>query len=428
MKKLLSRGLPLIIAAVICVSLLPVTAGALREPESAPNIDSASGWAQESINSAFSKGFIPVDLQGDYTSIITRQEFCRMAVKWVEYATGTSIDNLLRAKGLTRDPGAFSDTNDPDILAAFALGITNGTGNGRFTPNGAFSRQQAATMIMNTCRAIGADVSHPAPSGFADLGSAAAWAVDGINFVRANGIMQGTGSNNFSPNAAYTREQSIITFDNTKHTVLPGLNGPDTTPTPESTPNPRPTPPPPRVWPPVPNAATIYESFTIQIGDDMTINRLYEYLFFKGSKGKNSGLDKIGYTTFNMTTGTDMTGTAVYVRGHQVGTGDFIDFVIGDDVVYRATFTVNNDPLQLTLTLKVGESVHPGSVVDLSGGAYGYSLLNGPSYGDAHGTVSGVAAYSYQAGRITGLAPGTTVFEYLRGNGRRIDLTVTVVE
>ena len=185
-------------------------------------IDSASIWAREEINVAVAKGFVPADLQGSYANIITRAEFCRMAIKWVEYSTGKSIDAILSERNLLRNPNVFTDTSDPDILAAFALGITSGTGNNQFSPNGEFSRQQAATMIMNTCRVVGANVSNPPASGFADMGSAASWAVDGIDFVRANGIMQGTGSNNFSPTATYTREQSIITFNNINYDTLPG--------------------------------------------------------------------------------------------------------------------------------------------------------------------------------------------------------------
>ena len=177
-------------------------------------LGSASDWARDSITAAISKGFVPADLQGSYKDVITRLEFCRMAVKWVEYATGKDIDALLSEKGLSRDPDAFNDTNDSDVLAAFALGITGGTGIGRFSPEGEFDRQQAARMIMNTCSAIGANVDDPPDSGFADLGNASDWAIDGINFVRANGIMQGTGSNNFSPLEYYTREQSIITLNN----------------------------------------------------------------------------------------------------------------------------------------------------------------------------------------------------------------------
>ena len=168
------------------------------------------------------KGFVPADIQSNYTNVITRQEFCRMAVKWVEYATGKSIDAVLSERGLSRDPNAFSDTNDPDILAAFALGITSGTGGGRFTPDGQFSREQAATMIMNTCKVVGANVLNPPTSNFTDLNVASSWAVDGINFVRANGIMQGTVTDppTFSPKTNYTREQSIITFNNITHNDL----------------------------------------------------------------------------------------------------------------------------------------------------------------------------------------------------------------
>lgn len=177
-------------------------------------IYTASTWAREGITSAIGKGFVPADIQNNYTSVITRQEFCRMAVKWLEYSLGKNIDAILSEKGLTRDPKAFTDTSDPDILAAFALGITSGTGNNQFAPNGQFNREQAATMIRNTCKAAGMDVSNVASAGFADIGTASTWAVDGVNFVRNAAIMQGTGNNNYSPKATYTREQSIITFNN----------------------------------------------------------------------------------------------------------------------------------------------------------------------------------------------------------------------
>jgi hypothetical protein len=89
-------------------------------------IDTASSWARESITTALSKGFIPAEIQNNYTNVITRAEFCRMAIKWVEYATGKSIDTILTERGLSRNPNAFTDTSDPYILAAYALGITIG--------------------------------------------------------------------------------------------------------------------------------------------------------------------------------------------------------------------------------------------------------------------------------------------------------------
>jgi hypothetical protein len=203
---------------ILVVGIIPITPILV-----APNIDNASSWARDGITQAVAKGFVPSDLQSNYTNVINRQEFCRMAVKWLEYATGQPIDIILANRGLSRNPNAFTDTNDPDVLAAFALGITSGVGNNQFNPSGQFNREQAATMIMNTVRALGADVSNPPSSGFVDLSIASSWAIDGINYVRANGIMQGVGDNRFDPLSLYTREQSIITFNNIDFNALLGV-------------------------------------------------------------------------------------------------------------------------------------------------------------------------------------------------------------
>lgn len=196
----------------------PVLQGLPAPKMAAPNLSTASTWAREGIQAAYEKGFIPAGIQNNYTNVITRQEFCRMAVKWLEYKLGKNIDSILSEKGLSRNQNAFADTSDSDILAAFALGITSGTGNNQFTPDGKFSREQAATMIRNTCKAAGIDLSNTASAGFTDMNTASIWAVDSINFCRNNGIMSGTSSTPllFSPKGTYTREQSIITFNNIK--------------------------------------------------------------------------------------------------------------------------------------------------------------------------------------------------------------------
>lgn len=188
---------------------------------SAPNLETASQWAWGEIISAYNKGFIPEEVQENYYSIITRREFCRMAVMFVEYTFNKHINDILAERGLSRNLGVFSDTSDPYILAASALGITNGTKAptetqpGTFTPDGQFSRQEAATMLMRTCKAIGMDIENPPVSDFTDLYAAYTWAQDGINFVRARGIMQGTSTTSpvFNPRGTYTRQESIITFD-----------------------------------------------------------------------------------------------------------------------------------------------------------------------------------------------------------------------
>ena len=146
----------------------------------------------------------------------------------MEYALDKSVADIVTERGISeRMEHTFNDTTDSSILAAYRLGITSGSvaptadKPGQFNPNGQFTRQEAATMIMNTCKAIGADVSNPPTSDFADLDKVASWARPGVNFVRANRIMSGDGTN-FNPAGLYSRQESIITFNNIKPETLPG--------------------------------------------------------------------------------------------------------------------------------------------------------------------------------------------------------------
>jgi len=191
-------------------------------PGEAAVIDAtASEWAPDLLKKAFAKNYIPVEIRGNYSYIITRAEFCRMAIRWLEVKTGKYIDAILTERGLVINYDAFQDTSDPDVLAAYALGLISGTvapdGStpGTFSPGGIISREQAAALIRNICRVAGMDVSNVAPVGYEDIDTASDWAVDGIHFCYAQGIMTGTNTDPllFSPTAMYTREEGIIAFD-----------------------------------------------------------------------------------------------------------------------------------------------------------------------------------------------------------------------
>lgn len=216
------RLIALAVVFVLSFSLVPV---AIAAP-----IDTADDWARERIIEAIAKGFVPAEIQGDYGDVITRLEFCSLAVKWMEYALNRSIEELLEENGVSRNIAAFSDTSDPDILAAYSLGIINGevapttTTSGIFNPDGSFTRQQAAVMATHICSAIGANVLNPQAADFEDMELAASWAISGINFVRANGIMTGITSEPpyfFNPNGTFTRQQSILLFHNINPKSLP---------------------------------------------------------------------------------------------------------------------------------------------------------------------------------------------------------------
>lgn len=188
---------------------------------SAPNLDTADTWAQSEITSAVRKGFVPTDLQNNYKSTITREQFCRMAVMYLEYATGKDIDTILSERNLTIDEDAFEDTDNKYILAAYALEITKGTSApsegkpGVFDPNGSFNREMASTMLARVSKVLGEDTENAAGAGYTDISSASNWAVNSINFCYASGVMKGTSTTplKFSPKEAYTIQQSIATFD-----------------------------------------------------------------------------------------------------------------------------------------------------------------------------------------------------------------------
>src|SRR5699024_4448555 len=102
-----------------------------------------------------------------------------------------------------------------DVLAAFALGIVQGVGGGRYAPSSTLTRAQAVTMLgrvyeLLATGAVGDGSSLPAESEpFVDDGDIAAWAKHYVYFFVANGVVDGMGGNRFAPNGTMTREQAL---------------------------------------------------------------------------------------------------------------------------------------------------------------------------------------------------------------------------
>ena len=170
------------------------------KPNPEPAGDQPSSWAQEQVHAAVEAGLVPESLQARYTQTATRAEFCALAVELYETVTGSEITQR----------AAFSDTSDVNVQKMAGIGVIGGIGNNQFNPNGELTREQAATILVRLADAMGS----PLPEGtasFADNASISSWALEAVGRAKAGGIMDGTGSNQFSPQGAYTREQSIMT-------------------------------------------------------------------------------------------------------------------------------------------------------------------------------------------------------------------------
>ncbi|MCL2046899.1 MAG: transglutaminase domain-containing protein [Oscillospiraceae bacterium] len=187
----------------------------------APDLVSADSWARPEIRDAYYKGFVPTQIQRNYSNVISRQEFCILAVRYIEYITGESYKTLLADMGKSIDYNTFDDTENEYILAAYTLGITTGTRAptesrpGSFTPTGWFSREEAATMLVRICMLLEMNIIESDDVGYIDIGNAAPWAVDSINTCYTNGLMTGTSIDplRFNPKARFTRQESIAVLN-----------------------------------------------------------------------------------------------------------------------------------------------------------------------------------------------------------------------
>ena len=166
-----------------------------------------SSWAREDVYAAIDQGLVPADLQKNYTGGIARQDMAAVVVCLLEQVSGQSIEDFLADQGLATDPNTCTDTRDPDVLAASALGILGGVGEGRFAPERILTRGQIGAILNRTAQALGVGTqgySHH----FTD--TAGHWCDGELGWPYAKGIVDGVGGGRFNPDGPLTTEQAIV--------------------------------------------------------------------------------------------------------------------------------------------------------------------------------------------------------------------------
>lgn len=170
-----------------------------------PAYSDASPWAQPELDKADNLGIITDTLRGsDMTKPITREEFAEVAVKFYEMVTGNKAE--------PHPTKTFLDTNNPEVLKAFNLGITVGVGDGtKFEPKSYLLRQQMAAMItrtLTTCfEGLVLDIS--GQPDFLDQKEFAGYAINPAKFMAKYKITVGDGKGNFIPNNNCSRQEAI---------------------------------------------------------------------------------------------------------------------------------------------------------------------------------------------------------------------------
>ena len=133
MRKYLSA---ILAGVVLCTSL------ALPSSAVSVSADAVDPWAAELVNRAVKENLVPECLSGkDLRENITRAEFAAMAVKLYEAMS------LEQAE--LPDYNPFQDTDDPEVLKAFELGIVSGMTANTFCGDELVTREQAVKLAPN---------------------------------------------------------------------------------------------------------------------------------------------------------------------------------------------------------------------------------------------------------------------------------------
>ncbi len=169
-----------------------------------PAYRGASEWAIEELDKAADYGFISEKTKDDVGGFITREEFAELAVQMYELYTGK--------QGEAAPTTTFTDTENPEVLKAYALGIVAGIGNDKFAPDVLINREQMAAMLYRSVETLNpsADMSVLGAPAFVDETEIAPYFVTNVKFIAKHGFLNSVGNNEFAPKAFSTREQAIV--------------------------------------------------------------------------------------------------------------------------------------------------------------------------------------------------------------------------
>lgn len=172
-------------------------------PVYAANEIKSSSWSEAIIKEASRNGYVPDDLLQKGDKPITREELCRLIMKFYSVYTGKEI----KAEG--KSP--FTDASSPEITAAVNLGFVSGVGKDKFNPNGQATNEQLAVIMYKLINELSVPLEGVFESDdkFKDDASISQWAKDAVNVLKKNGYISGF-DGNFNPQKAATVEQAIV--------------------------------------------------------------------------------------------------------------------------------------------------------------------------------------------------------------------------
>ncbi|MBI9015075.1 MAG: S-layer homology domain-containing protein [Clostridiales bacterium] len=165
-------------------------------------IDQPSIWAEDFIEELKAYDQIRSNAFEGYQDDITRAEFVYLTVKMIEIVTHETIE--------VDSSISFTDTNDIYALKGATIGITSGIGDGKFGPDMLLTREQMATLLLNTLDLMDMNTLINTDYKFVDDSEFSSWAKEAIYLVKANDIMSGVGNDKFNAAGKTSKEAALV--------------------------------------------------------------------------------------------------------------------------------------------------------------------------------------------------------------------------
>ncbi|MFB9328788.1 S-layer homology domain-containing protein [Paenibacillus aurantiacus] len=172
----------------------------------------AAHWAMRAVQELTAKHVVEgvaADKFGP-NAAVTRAEFLTMVVRQFK----------LEASG----PAPFSDIQTGSwyadaVAAAYASGMVEGTGTGKFEPNKTITREEMAVMIARVHEKQGGQATggQVQLSAFADAASISKWALEDVETAVKSGLMNGSKDGRFAPRNQASRAEAAQVLYNLLH-------------------------------------------------------------------------------------------------------------------------------------------------------------------------------------------------------------------
>lgn len=203
------RFLSFILVFVLFICSQPIVFSAGNQTADKPQLDGTqSKWAEPELVAAYQYGLTYPGIMNNFKRPITREEFSIIVVKLYEKLSG-------KAAVAGDDP--FGDTDNPEILKAYNLGIVAGVSKDKFAPLAKITRQEICVMIFQALKAAlpSLDKSAGTVFPFTDINKIATWASDAMKFAYKNDIMKGKTTTLIAPLDNTSREEAIALLKRT---------------------------------------------------------------------------------------------------------------------------------------------------------------------------------------------------------------------